>query len=431
MLKLFLSTMLLFSTSFVFSASLAKSNDKEFYSMWGTHNKKSPIYKPGEEMIFTVKVLKGDKPVDGVKLKWTRTGDDGITKKGESLSAKNGIKIKTSTQKPGFVRIYVMAYDENGERIKGINTSRWNKYIFFDGGACVEPEKLQGLPEPKDFDKYWKKQKELLASVPLKILEMKEVKGNNRVKAYDVKIACAGKMPVSGYLVMPRNAKAKSLPAEVSFRAYGVLSAIKNLSAGVNKIYFQVNAHGIENGKPKEYYTKLSKTTLKRYAFNLTENSNPDTCYFRGMFLRAMRALEFVKSLPEWNGKDLRASGGSQAGLQALAATGLDPDVTDCYAWSPWCCDFGRTELKRLVGNWYVKYTPTLNYFDPINLIKRANPKCKLFIIANLGDYVCPPSGVWIVYNNFPGLKKMEVRQGCEHGYTMKNYPKFNLNSKK
>jgi cephalosporin-C deacetylase-like acetyl esterase len=429
MLKLVLYAMLFLSSSFVFSASPSKSNAKEFYSMWGTHNKKSPIYKLGEEMIFTVKVLKDDKPVEGITLKWTRTGDDGVTKQGECLSAKDGIKIKTSMKKPGFVRIYVIAVDENGKRIEGKKT-RYYKYIVFDGGACVEPETLKGLPEPRDFDEYWKKQKELLASVPLKILEMKEVEGNNKVKAYDVKIACAGKMPVSGYLVIPKNAKPKSLIAEVSFRGYGVSGASKKLSAGANKIYFQINAHGIKNGKSKEYYKNLSKTTLKRYAFSVKENSNPDSSYFRDMFLRTMRALEFVKSLPEWNGKDLRVTGGSQGGLQSLAAAGLDPDVSYCYAWSPWCCDFGRTELKRIVGGWYVKYTPALNYFDPVNLVKRANPKCKLFIIANLGDYVCPPSGVWIVYNNFPGPKSMEIRQGCEHGYRMKNYPKYKISSK-
>ena len=74
-----------------------------------------------------------------------------------------------------------------------------------------------------------------------------------------------------------------------------------------------------------------------------------------------------------------------------------------------------------------VAYNPALDYYDPINLVKRADKKCKLMIINNLGDYVCPPSGVWIAYNNFPGPKTMEVRQGCEHGYTMKDFPKFTI----
>ncbi len=406
--------------------NIAFASFAQDYSLFGTHNKPSPIYNPGESMEFTVKLLDGEKTVAGKKLKWTRTGDDGITQNGEGVSTAEGFKITSSTNKPGFVRIYVTAWSEDGKPVNAKpNQQGQSKTIFFDGGACVAPETLQGVPEPADFDAYWKKQKEILASVPLKVIEMKEVPGSDKVKAFDVKIACAGKMPVSGYLVMPKNAKEKSLPAEVSFLGYGVRGAYKNLDDGENKILLNINAHGIENGQPKAYYDNLK--TLKDYAFNKEENANPDTCYFNGMFLRVMRALEFVKSLPEWNGKDLYACGGSQGGLQALVATGLDKDVTDCSAWSPWNCDLGRTELGRIVGGWYIAYTPALNYYDPINHVKRANPKCKLFIISNLGDYVCPPSGVWIAYTNFPGPKAMEIRQGCEHGFTMKNYPKFKI----
>lgn len=85
------------------------------------------------------------------------------------------------------------------------------------------------------------------------------------------------------------------------------------------------------------------------------------------MYLRELRALEYVKSLPAWNGTDLGATGGSQGGMQSLAV-GLDPDVTYCYAWSPWCCNFGGREQGKIVGNRYVKNTPALGYFYPINL---------------------------------------------------------------
>ncbi len=400
------------------------------YYFFGTLNRKSPVFKPGEEMVFTVTFFdKNDKPVKGKKLLWTRTGDDGITQKGEAVSTEEGVKITTSTNKPGFVRLYVTAIDENGKKIMGMFRHNKKKPIFFDGGACVAPDTLQGLPEPKDFDEFWAQQKKTLAFVQMKVLEKRLVKENGKVVVYDMKISCAGKMPVSGYLVMPKNAKPKSLPAEVAFSGYGISGAGYNLSNGKNKIYFQINAHGIENGKPKEYYDNLKNTTLKAYAFSKEENSRTETTYFNGMFMRIMRALQYVKSLPEWNRKDLKASGGSQGGLQSLAAAGLDQDVTSCFAWSPWCCDFGRTKLKRMVGRWHVEYTPVLEYFDTVNLVKRSNPNCKLSIISNLGDYVCPPSGVWIAYNNFPGSKKMEIRQGCEHGFKMKNYPQFTIRS--
>jgi cephalosporin-C deacetylase-like acetyl esterase len=399
------------------------------FEMWGDLNRETAIFEPGEEMTFTIKLLKDDQPVEGYTLKWERTGDDGITEKGETTTTQDGATIVASTKQPGFVRLYVTAVDAQGNKVM-TQVKGKDKPVFFDGGACVAPQSLKGIDEPADFDAFWAEQKKALAAVPVKVLAMNKVEEDEKTIAYDVKIDCAGGMPVSGYLVMPKDAKEKSLPAEVAYHGYGVRSASYNLRSGANKIYLNINAHGIDNGQPKEYYSELQKTKLKSYAFSTEENADPKTTYFYGMFLRVMRSLQYVKSLPQWNGKDLKASGGSQGGLQSLAAAGLDPDVTECYAWSPWCCDLGRTESNRLVGGWYIKYTPALLYYDPINLVKRANPKCNLFIIANLGDYVCPPSGVWIAYNNFPGIKTIETRQGCEHGYAMKNYTKFIITNK-
>ncbi len=398
----------------------------EFTVFGKLKDRKSPFFNPGEKMVFELKVLEDGKPVSGYPVKWERTGDDGKKEKGEFVSAEEGNIIEALTDQPGFVRIYAVVYDKDGKTALTFkdNKGRTQK-VFFDGGAGVEPEKLQSIAEPADFDAFWEKQKKKLAAVEMKVLEKKQVAADEKGVVYDVKVSCAGSMPVSGYLMMPLKAKEKSLKAMVTFRGYGVTGSNYNIKSGYGRIVFAINAHGFLNGQPKEYYENLKKTTLKSYGFDVKENSDPETTYFNGMYLRVMRALEFVKSLPEWNGKDLEANGGSQGGMQSLAAAGLDKDVNTCYAWSPWCCDLGRTELKRLVGGWYIKYTPALLYYDPVNLVKRANPECSLSIVSNLGDYVCPPSGVWIAYNNFPGPKKMEVRQGCEHGYRMPNYPKY------
>ena len=47
-------------------------------------------------------------------------------------------------------------------------------------------------------------------------------------------------------------------------------------------------------------------------------------------------------------------------------------------------------------------------------------------LVANYGDYTCTPASVWIVYNSIPHENKsMEVKQGCTHGYEMKNCMRF------
>ena len=103
-------------------------------------------------------------------------------------------------------------------------------------------------------------------------------------------------MPVSGYLCMPKNAKKGSLPAVGSYHGAGVRSAHKQHGAGTRYIHFDVNAHGIENGKPAQFYADLAKGELKDYRHRNKTDRN--RFYFKEMYLRVMRALDYVKTLP-------------------------------------------------------------------------------------------------------------------------------------
>lgn len=367
-------------------------------------------------MTFRIQLEDGGKPVPGKRLVWTRTGDDGKSEKGKAVSTTKPLEIVTRLDQPGFVRILVTALDEAGQPLRSNN-----RKVVFDGGAGVHPEKLQSIPEPKDFDDYWRRQKERLARVPLKLLEKDPLPQNNPdVDAFDVKIACAGDKPVSGYLFKTRGAGPKSSGARVNFQGYGAHSATRDdtqaAEPGKPMLVLTINAHGIPNGKASEFYRELEQTTLKYYAFKRAENAGPDTTYFNGMILRVLRALEFVKAQPEWDGQTLIVAGGSQGAFQSLIAAGLDSDVTRCIANKPWACDLGGGLLGRVTG-WRPDYTAALDYYDPVNHAKRI--RAETTITAGLGDYVCPPSGLAVLYNNIPAgtPKSIEYRQGATHAY--------------
>lgn len=385
----------------------------------GTTDKAVALYQPGEKMVFNVQLLDDAKPVAGKKLQWRRTGDDAKTETGSAVSSETEpLTIPTALEKPGFVRIEVWALDEQDKPLLDAK----NKPIRFDGGAGVEVEKLAGIPEPADFDAFWFKQKARLAEVPLKF-ELTEIPSTNPdFVTYDVKIDCAGGKPVSGYFTKPKNATSKSLKAQIGFMGYGVSSASLGYSAGT--LTLNINAHGIENGKDASYYDNLKSGELKGYAFKNDENAKPETAYFNGMILRVLRALEFLKAQPEWNGKDLTAAGGSQGGFQALSAAALDKNVTKCFAHIPWCCDLGGITLGRLRG-WRPDYAEGLGYYDAVNMAKRI--QCETSIIAGLGDYTCPPSGVCVLYNNIKAPKQLELIQGKTHPYTPPNPQKITL----
>ncbi|WP_043588605.1 acetylxylan esterase [Geminisphaera colitermitum] len=428
-IKTRIGSILLFTSAFAFGAVTSLAGDLLFT---GKTREAKAFYAPGEKMTFEVRLEKDGKPVIGTPLAWTRTGDDGLTEKGKDVSGSKPLLVTTSAAKPGFVHIVVTALDENGQPSRMDDQRK--TAIAFNGGAGVMPEKLQSIPEPADFDAWWAAQKAALAKVPLKVLEQKPLpplKECPNVETFDVKIACAGVgggegKPVSGYFSKTRNAAPKSAVAIVYFHGYGVRSSSRRDVAANNParpaIALDINAHGIENGKPAEFYTNLKNTTLKGYAFNRRENEKPETAYFYGMAMRVLRALEFIKAQPEWDGKHLEVNGGSQGGFQALLAAGLDAGVTRCVVKKPWGCDLGGVTLGRLKG-WRPDYTRALDYFDPVNHAKRI--RATTSILSGLGDYTCPPSGITVLYNNIPDTthKNIEYRQGVTHPFDGNDAP--------
>ncbi|MDA6840461.1 hypothetical protein OSL57_27470, partial [Escherichia coli] len=78
--------------------------------------------------------------------------------------------------------------------------------------------------------------------------------------------------PTVGYLSIPREAAAKSLPIDIRFDGYAV-HAIRPVERR-DAIVFFVNAHGIENNRESEYYRQLADKELYAYGFREEENED-------------------------------------------------------------------------------------------------------------------------------------------------------------
>ena len=317
--------------------------------------------------------------------------------------------------------------DAEGKRVQQEYES-WDKStrkrnIAYYAGTAVDPEALTDCGEPKDFDEFWTRQKKRLAAVPFREkVGLKKLKTVNGVDIYAVSIPCAGPRPVTGYLSIPANARAKSLPAVISFHGYGTSIHRAPTWGDRSRLHFNINAHGQELGRDAAYYKRFFDGISSNgysYAFDPEQNSNPETAFFNGMVLRVLRAMEYLKSRPEWNGKDLVAEGGSQGGLQTMWAAALDPDVTVARPGITWCCDLAGTQKKhRLSGGWRIKYVPALDYYDPVFMAKRIINARVEITRAGLGDYTCPPSGLAISYNNIASPNKsIKWVQGRDHGF--------------
>ena len=395
-------------------------------------DKDNPIdYKVGETIRFDfsldgVKELPEEAAAKApLKVKWTRTGDDGRTEKGEKeISLDKGFSIETKLDVPGIVRLEAQLVGSDGKRFDAVKVGKWEKGVQFHGGAGAETEKMKmSTKEPADFDAFWARQRKELAKVPVKAKRWEVKSPNDKVRLYAVEIDCAGGNPVTGYISIPKRCDGgQKLGAIVGFDGYGAGKPRAPQHCWYEwQINLHINAHGCLLEKDDAYYRQFFdsiKSNGKGYALDPVQNADPEKAYFRGMALRVMRALEYVESLPEWNGKDLEVSGGSQGGLQSVWGAALDPKVTKATVNIVWCCDIGKRGEGRMKSEFEPSYTPALRYFDCANMARRI--KCDVHINrAGLGDYTSPPSGITVFYNNLVNAKsrKIDYVQGSRHGY--------------
>lgn len=396
----------------------------------GRTNKDPVSYKVGEKIDFTLS-LKGMAalPDGDWSVGWQLTGDDGQQRRGKSaIALDKPVKVSTKLTKPGFVRLEAYLLDAAGKKVlrdMPAPGENWHnvKEVFFDGGAGADVAKLrQGDPEPTDFDAYWAKQKAALAKVPVKAQRTEVKSPNPKVRLYAVRVDCAGGRPVTGYMSVPVECEGgKKVHARVSFDGYG--TPIQRPPASVWNVWaidFHINAHGYELGQDEAYYKKFFegiKSNGKDYAYDPVQNANPDTAYFHGMALRVMRALEYIESMPEWNGTKIDVEGGSQGGLQTVWAAALNQHVTDANPGFVWCCDIGKKGEGRQKSVAEPSPTTGLRYYDAANHAKRITAKVHV-PRAGLGDYLCPPSGLAVFFNSLKtAQKKIDWVQGSRHGY--------------
>ncbi|MDD6798880.1 MAG: acetylxylan esterase [Firmicutes bacterium] len=377
----------------------------------GTTEKDSLSYNVGEKIVFRLTTV----PAGVTKFRYICRGDDGKTDSGIADSSDGTFEYCTSIDCAGYVHLHVIACDENGDPMKD--------YDEFEGGACAEFNEIRQYGRaPDDFDSFWNRVLTTeLDPVSPEEIEKKEFQcGDPGDIVYDLKIACPGSAPVSGYLRLPRDAAEHSLPIRVGYLGYAVSSAV--VPGKGRAIQLNINQHGTENGQPIEYYQQLEAKKFSGFGFDSEENKNPDTVYFKYMILRALQAIRYCKTLPQWDGVNVSVYGGSMGAFQATSAAAFDHDVTRLEIDIPWMCDLRGIEKGRL-GGWRPEIAAGLDYYDTVSMAARVT--ADVTITAGLGDYVCPPSGVTALFHSFGGRKSLTMMQNKTHPYTPPKYASY------
>jgi cephalosporin-C deacetylase-like acetyl esterase len=276
-------------------------------------------------------------------------------------------------------------------------------------GAAVAPTQLKpSVPRPADFDSFWDAKLKALAEIPIHPVLTPGESSKPGVEFYTVQLDSLNSH-VQGYLAKP--AKEGKFPALVIYQYAGVYALQPNTvldRAAEGWLAFDVDSHDL----PPDQAAGVSTS------YPSIGNTDRETSYFLNMYLRDSRAIDYIASRPDWDGKTVVIMGTSMGGQQSLVTAALNPKVTAVIVNEPSGADSNGNLHGRKAGypNWPStdpKVMETALYFDTVNFASRI----KAPVLAAIGfiDTTAPPAGIWTAINQIPGPKEVVSMVESDH----------------
>lgn len=367
-------------------------------------------YVVGETAVFKVSVLKSSTLVNNAIVSY-EAGPVMYPDIKKNTVLKNGTMIfRGKMNVPGFYRLKVIA-NVNGKEYEGLCT------------ASFSPEKIMPYAyEPKDFDTFWTK--------ALKDARLNDLNPTKRLlperctvddDVYEISyVNNTSNSRIYGILSVP--VKPGKYPALLRVPGAGVRPYSGDTYTAPGKaIILEIGIHGISVTMQQSVYDNLLGGALNNYWD--TNIDNPDKNYYKRVVTGAVRGVDYIASLPQWDGKTIGVTGASQGGFLSLAVAALDKRITFLGVVHDAMCDYSA-EIHGVAGGWphyfYKNADKSLNdkvdasmYYDGVNFAKRINvPGWYSF---GYNDEVVPPTSSYGLYNIVKAPKILSVYQQTGH----------------
>ena len=368
-------------------------------------------YKVGEKASFVVNVRKSGTLLNQVKIDY-EAGPVMYPNTKKTLILKDGtMKWSGEMKTPGFYRLKVVAHVD-GKDYEGLCT------------AAFSPEKIKPFAqEPRDFDDFWKKALDEARQIdlnPTKVLLPERC--TKDVNVYEISYhnnRWGSKM----YGVLSVPVKPGKYPALLRVPGAGVRPYSGDTYTATGKcIVLEIGIHGVPVTMEQKVYDDLANAALNGYWD--TNLENPDRNAYKRVVTGAVKGVDMIASLDEWDGKTLGVTGSSQGGFLSLAVAALDKRVTFLAAVHDAMCDY-EAELHGVAGGWpHYFYHAKMNaitkarlegarYYDGVNFARRITvPGWYSF---GYNDEVVPPTSSYGLYNSVKAPKTLSLYQMTGH----------------
>lgn len=365
-------------------------------------------YEVNEQIDFDVALYKFGHLVHGAKIQYAIGPEKMDATKQETVTLEHGtITIKGGTMsEPGFLRC-IVTYTENGE-------------IYTNSGtAAIDPHNIEPtIPLPDDFSNFWRKKIDEMGDIPLEaeITLMPEA-CTDRSNVYHVSFKNISGH-IYGVLSMPK--VDGKYPAILSVPGAGVRPYYGSF-IDQDVVSLQIGIHGI----PVDFYDSDLYTNLRYGPLDGYWRSNlddPEQYYFKRVYLGCVRAIDFIHTLPAFDGDNLGIIGGSQGGALSIITTGLDDRIDYLVSFYPALCDL-TGYLHGRAGGWPHLFRDdftnkadkvrTVQYYDVVNFARQV--KASGYYSFGYNDNVCPPTSIYSAYNVIDADKELDLYKDGAH----------------
>jgi cephalosporin-C deacetylase len=277
------------------------------------------------------------------------------------------------------------------------------------------------LERPADFDAFWEAIMADVAEIPLNAsMEHVPLRSTDEVDVYEIHYDSLDHVRVAGWYARPKEAYiAPPYPGLLIVPGYVSEPTLPKSWAKMGYATVGVAPRGKLRSNSQfnpGYPGLLVNNIIDKHTYS-----------YRGFYVDAARAVDFLLTRPEVDAKRIGVHGSSQGGALTVTTSALRRDVVTCgAAGAPYLCGF--MDAAALTHSYpyeeindYLREHPdhepmvreTLAYFDGINFAPLI--KAPMFVYIGLEDDVVPPETGYALVNAMTCPKTLHAAERCAH----------------